>query len=218
MNEIIRFEKVRKVFDGRVEALKGIDISIRRGEFVGIMGPSGSGKSTLLHLMGGIEKPTEGRVLFEGRDISDLSEDELAKLRKSKISYIFQFFYLLQDFTCLENLMIVGKIGGIKNPEEKAINILKRIGLEDKAHEFPSNLSGGQQQRLAIGRALMVDADVIIGDEPTGNLDRKNAESVFNLFREINREKGTTIVVATHNESLKTFFDRIIYLEDGKII
>lgn len=218
MNEIIRFEKVRKVFDGRVEALKGIDISVRRGEFVGIMGPSGSGKSTLLHLMGGIEKPTEGRVLFEGRDISDLSEDELAKLRKSKISYIFQFFYLLQDFTCLENLMIVGKIGGIKNPEEKAINILKRIGLEDKAHEFPSNLSGGQQQRLAIGRALMVDADVIIGDEPTGNLDRKNAESVFNLFREINREKGTTIVVATHNESLKTFFDRIIYLEDGKII
>ncbi len=218
MNEIIRFERVRKVFEGRVEALKGIDLSVKRGEFVGIMGPSGSGKSTLLHLMGGIEKPTEGKIFINGVDITELSEDELAELRRKKISYIFQFFYLLQDFNCLENLTVVGRIGGVKDPEERAKEILKRIGLEEKAYDFPSNLSGGQQQRLAVGRALMIDAEIIIGDEPTGNLDKQNAESVFNLFKEINEERGATIIIATHNESLKPYFDRIIYLEDGRII
>ncbi len=217
MNEVIRFERVRKVFEGRVEALKGVDLSIKRGEFVGIMGPSGSGKSTLLHLMGGIEKPTEGRIFIDGIDITKLSEDELAELRRKRISYIFQFFYLLQDFTCIENLTVVGRIGGIRNPEERAKEILKRIGLEEKAYDFPSNLSGGQQQRLAIGRALMIDAEIIIGDEPTGNLDRQNAESVFNLFKEINEERGATIIIATHNDSLKSYFGRIIHLEDGKI-
>ncbi len=216
MSNFVELKNVRKIFDKGVEALKEISFTIRRGEFVGIVGPSGSGKSTLLHIMGGVEKPTEGSVIIEGKDITSFSEDELSLLRRKKISYVFQFFYLLEDFNCFENLVIVGRISSIAEPEEKALKILKDLGLEEKAYSYPSELSGGQQQRLAIGRALMTSSELIIADEPTGNLDSKNAEGIFRLLRELNR-KGTTVVVATHNENFLSYFDKIIMLEDGRI-
>ncbi len=217
MSKVLELRDIKKVFRNKVEALKGISFDVKRGEFLGIMGPSGSGKSTLLHIMGGIEKPSEGKVLLEGMEISSLPENSLALLRRKKISYVFQFFYLLEDFSCVENLILIGKISGVENPEERAISILERLGLRDKTHAHPYELSGGQQQRLAVGRALMTSADIIIADEPTGNLDRKNAEGVFSLLKEINKE-GTTLIVATHNENLSRYFHRIIYLEDGKIL
>ncbi len=217
MSSIIELIGVRKVFQNKVEALKGIDLKVERGEFLGVMGPSGSGKSTLLHIMGGIEKPTEGKVFLEGEEISSLSEDKLSMLRRRRISYVFQFFYLLEDFTCLENLTLIGRISGIEDTEEKARYILERLGLKDKAEARPHELSGGQQQRLALGRALMTSAEIIIADEPTGNLDKRNAEDVFTLLKELN-EEGVTVVVATHNENLSKHFHRIVYLEDGRIV
>lgn len=213
---LLRVENLKKVYPDGTEALKGINLEVEEGEFLGIMGPSGSGKSTLLHLIGGLDKPTEGKVFLFKRDITELNEDELAEFRKRRVAYIFQFYYLLEDFNVLENLLIVAELVGIKDAERKALEILEFLRLSHRLKHKPYQLSGGEQQRVAIGRALITEPRLILADEPTGNVDTEESFRIFNLFKELNR-KGITFIVATHNENLRNFFNRILRLKDGKV-
>ena len=213
---LLRVENLKKVYPDGTEALKGINLEVEEGEFLGIMGPSGSGKSTLLHLIGGLDKPTEGKVFLFKRDITELNEDELAEFRKRRVAYIFQFYYLLEDFNVLENLLIVAELVGIKDVERKALEILEFLRLSHRLKHKPYQLSGGEQQRVAIGRALITEPRLILADEPTGNVDTEESFRIFNLFKELNR-KGITFIVATHNENLRNFFNRILRLKDGKV-
>ncbi|GAB6066610.1 ABC transporter ATP-binding protein [Aquifex pyrophilus] len=214
---LVELRNLKKVYENGTVALRGINLEVKKGEFLGVMGPSGSGKSTLLHIIGGLDKPSEGEVRVFGRDISSMSEDELAELRRRRIAYIFQFYYLLEDFTVLENLTIIGELLGIKEPKKKALEILSFLRLSHRINHKPYQLSGGEQQRVAIGRALMVEPFLILADEPTGNVDSKEGEKIFNLFKDMN-QRGITFIVATHNEELRPFFSRIVYLRDGQII
>ena len=216
MERLVELRNLKKVYKNGTVALWGINMVVNKGEFLGIMGPSGSGKSTLLHIIGGLDKPSEGEVKVFGKEISAMDEDELAELRKRRIAYIFQFYYLLEDFTVLENLTIIGELLGVREPKKKAMEILSFLRLSHRINHKPYQLSGGEQQRVAIGRALMIEPLLILADEPTGNVDSKEGEKIFNLFKEMNK-KGITFIVATHNEELKRFFSRIIYLKDGKI-
>ncbi len=214
---MVKLKEVWKVFPDGTKALKGVSLEVAKGEFVGIMGPSGSGKSTLLHIVGGLDRPTSGEVYLMGRDISSLSEEDLVRLRKGKVAYIFQFYYLLEDFTVLENLTIIGEILGVERPEEKASELLEFLRLDHRKNHKPHQLSGGEQQRVAIGRALIGDPELILADEPTGNIDWAEGRKIFDLFKKLNREKGITFLVATHNPDLKDYFNRIVYLKDGEI-
>jgi len=216
MSELLSLEGVRKVYPDGTVALDGITLSVKEGEFLGVMGPSGSGKSTLLHIMGGLDKPSAGRVNLLGKELGSLGEDELASFRKGKIAYIFQFYYLMEDFNVFENLVLIGKLVGVEKPEERAREILKFLRLEHRLKHYPNQLSGGEQQRVAIGRALMVNPKLILADEPTGNVDSRERERIFGLFKKLN-ERGITFVVATHDEALKKYFSRIIKLRDGKV-
>ncbi len=215
MSEVIRTEELKKVYANRVQALGGVSLSIKRGEFVGLMGPSGSGKSTLLHIIAGLEKPTEGKAYLLGYDMAELTQDQLALVRQRHVGFVFQFYYLLEDFTVLENLTLVGELAGIKNAETKAREILEYLRLSHRLSHKPSELSGGEQQRVAIGRALMLEPDIILADEPTGNLDLAEGRRIFELFLKLREEKGITFLIATHNEELKGYFDRIYRLKDG---
>lgn len=218
MSEVIKVVDLKKVYPDGTKALKGINLTIKEGEFCGLMGPSGSGKSSLLHLIAGIDKPTEGSVRVLGREITSMKEDELAEFRKRNIAFVFQFYYLLEDFSVLENLVIIGQMAGVKNAERKAFDILRFLRIEDKAKHRPSQLSGGQMQRVAIGRALMLEPKILLADEPTGNLDLEEGIRIFELFKRPNQEKGITFVVATHNAELSKFFSRIIRLRDGMLL
>jgi len=218
MSSLIELKKVWKVYPGGTKALKDVSLSVKKGEFVGIMGPSGSGKSTLLHIAGGLDRPTEGEVRVFRRKLTSMDEDQLAEFRRSRISYIFQFYYLLEDFTVLENLTIIGKLLGIENAREKALELLEFLRLTHRLKHRPHQLSGGEQQRVAIGRALMGEPSLILADEPTGNVDHEEGERIFQLFKKLNEEKKITFMVATHNPDLKPFFDRIINLRDGQLI
>ena len=218
MREIIRAENLWKVYPDGTKALKGVNVSIRRGEFVGIMGPSGSGKSTFLHIVGGLDKPTDGDVLLFGERVSSMSEDELTQFRKGRVAYVFQFYYLLEDFNVLENLLIIADLLGIGNAEEKALEILDFLRLSHRLKHKPYQLSGGEQQRVAIGRALISEPDLILADEPTGNIDWEEGRKIFQLFRELNEKKGITFVVATHNPDLVKFFHRTVHLKDGQVV
>jgi len=213
---LLRVRNLKKVYPDGTQALNGIDLEVKEGEFLGIMGPSGSGKSTLLHIIGGLDKPTEGEVFLFGKEITKMSEDELAEFRKRRIAYVFQFYYLLEDFSVLENLLIVAEMVGIKDKEKKAKEILEFLRLSHRLNHKPYQLSGGEQQRVAIGRALITEPSLILADEPTGNLDTKESIRIFELFRELNK-RGITFIVATHDENLKSFFSRIIKLRDGKV-
>lgn len=215
MSEVIRTEGLKKVYPNGVQALRGVSLSIKRGEFVGLMGPSGSGKSTLLHIIAGLEKPTEGKAYLLGYDMAELTQDQLALVRQRHVGFVFQFYYLLEDFTVLENLTLVGELAGIKNAETKAREILEYLRLSHRLSHKPSELSGGEQQRVAIGRALMLEPDIILADEPTGNLDLAEGRRIFELFLKLREEKGITFLIATHNEELKGYFDRIYRLKDG---
>jgi len=217
MEEIVRAENVWKVYPDGTKALRGLSLSMRRGEFVGIMGPSGSGKSTLLHIIGGLDRPTEGEVLLFGTKISSMSEDELAQFRKGRVAYIFQFYYLLEDFSVLENLLIVAELLGVEDGERKALEILDFLRLSHRLKHKPYQLSGGEQQRVAIGRALIGEPDLILGDEPTGNIDLEEGRKIFQLFKELNERRGITFLVATHNPELAGFFHRIVHLKDGQV-
>jgi lipoprotein-releasing system ATP-binding protein len=212
---VILVENVHKVYPDGTRALKGVSFRIEKGEFVGLMGPSGSGKSTLLHIIAGLDKPTEGRVLVDGKDITRMNEDQLAEFRKSNIAFIFQFYYLLEDFTALENLVLIGQLAGQREPKKRALELLNFLRLSHRANHKPYQLSGGEQQRTAIGRALMLKPKIILADEPTGNLDLEEGKRIFELFLELRDKEGITFLIATHNQEMARYFDRVLRIRDG---
>lgn len=219
---MIRLINVHKLYhQGRNEitALAGLSLDLQKGEFAVIMGPSGSGKSTLLHLIGGLDRPTEGEVLVDGRIISQMTDDEVTLLRRAKIGFVFQFFNLLPTLSALENvalpLILDGRAGA--DSHARAKTLLERVGLKARGDHLPEELSGGEMQRLAIARALAFHPPILLADEPTGNLDSKNGEAILRLLRQINREESCTVVMATHNREAAGYGDRVIYLRDGMI-
>ncbi|WP_456467425.1 ABC transporter ATP-binding protein [Methanopyrus sp.] len=217
---VIELENVRKVYDSgstRVEALKGVNLRVRRGEFLMVVGPSGSGKSTLLHIMGALDTPTSGRVRIAGREISRLSDRELARIRSRYVGFVFQEFNLIETLTALENVMFPMTLAG-REDEELAKRLLLKVGLsEEHFDKFPNQLSGGERQRVAIARALANDPEVILADEPTGQLDTRNSRRIIKVFRRLSDE-GKTVVVVTHDLSLIKWADRVIVLRDGQIV
>jgi lipoprotein-releasing system ATP-binding protein len=219
---ILACYELRKVFNGQVptEALRDITLQFRRGEFASIVGPSGSGKSTLLYLLSGLDKPTSGRVEFDGVDLTTLNERALAEFRNRRMGFVFQFHFLLPEFTATENVAMPLLIAGVNRREalDKAAELLKRFGLGHRLRHYPSQLSGGEQQRVAIARALVNDPDILFCDEPTGMLDSKNAQALYELLREVNTERGQTILVVTHEREFAQRTDRIIQLQDGQVI
>lgn len=203
----------------KVRVLDDINIEIEDGEFVSLMGPSGSGKSTLLYLIGGLDKPTSGKVLINDKDISRLGDTEMSKLRRRDIGFVFQFYNLVQNLTVEENIMLPVVMNGEKESsyKERLDYILKTIGLEDKRKSLPKELSGGQQQRVSIARAIILNPSIVFADEPIGNLDSKSGKEVMELFKKINKEEHITILQVTHSEESAKYGNRIIRLKDGKI-
>lgn len=202
------------------EVLHNLNIEVRRGEFCSIVGPSGSGKSTLMYLLGALDKPTSGSVIIDGQDTSKLKDNALAALRNKKLGFIFQFHYLMPEFTAAENIMMPMFKAGIGRPkaQDRAHELLDRLGIADKAERVPAKLSGGEQQRVAIARALANKPLIVLGDEPTGNLDTHNADNVFDVFRKLVKDDGQTIIVVTHDPSMAARTDRIIRLVDGEVV
>ncbi len=218
--DVIKTEDLRKVYfleEEKIEALKGINITVKKGEMVALMGPSGSGKSTLLHLLGGIDVPTEGKVFINDFDIFSLDDKKLSVFRNKHIGFVFQFHYLLPEFTVLENVMLPVQIYNKRDAKEKAERILRLLGLEHRLNHKPTQISGGEQQRTAIARAVVNEPDIILADEPTGNLDSENAHNVMNIFKEMNKKANVSIVIATHDPEIAEYCDRIFYLKDGQI-
>ncbi len=218
MSSIIQIKNLWKVYPNKVEALRNVSLEVFEGEVIGLMGPSGSGKSTLLHITAGLEKPTEGEVYIMNHSIHLMDEDQLSSFRQKHLGFVFQFYYLLEDFNVLENLTLVGQLAGVERPQEKALQILEYLRLSHRLKHRPSQLSGGEQQRVAIGRALMLDPKILLADEPTGNLDLAEGKRIFELFIKLREERGLTLLVATHNEELKPYFDRIYRLKDGELV
>ncbi len=222
MKSVIKLDNVSKVYQldsVRVEALKGVDVDIKEGEFVSIMGASGSGKSTLLHLIGVLDKPTKGNIYLDGVDVSKLSGEKISRLRGERIGFVFQFFNLYPTLTAKENVelpMIIHEVKK-KDREERAIDLLKKVGLTDREDHYPSQLSGGEGQRVAIARALANNPSMILADEPTGNLDSKTGIEVMNIFTKLNKE-GKTIVMVTHEKNIAHYSKRKINVKDGKIL
>ncbi len=220
--KIVRTRDLVRIYpmgETEIRALNGITLDIARGEYVSIVGPSGSGKSTLFNLIGGLDKPTSGSVYINEVDIAQLSPAELAYLRCHTIGYIFQTFNLIQVRTALENVTLPMLFAGMSadEAEEKGTELLARVGLGDRLHHRPSELSGGQQQRVAIARALANDPTIILADEPTGNLDLKTGKEIIDLLRQLNKERGVTVVAATHDLKMLDVSDRIVYIRDGEI-
>lgn len=221
MIEVKNIVKVYKTGETEFRALDGVSFSIQDGEFIAIMGPSGSGKSTLMHILGALDSPTSGEYFLDEKDVSTLTDDQLADIRRDKIGFVFQAFNLLPRTTVLRNVMLPLVYDGIdKNKrEEKARKVLKSAGL-DEAHfmHLSNQLSGGQIQRVAIARALVNDPTIILADEPTGNLDSKTGEIVLNTFKKLNKEFGRTIVLITHEQEVAEHADRILFIKDGKLV
>ncbi len=220
MDTILRTENLCKYYgegENQVKAVQNAEIEIKRGEFVAIIGKSGSGKSTLLHLLGGLDYSTSGKVFIKGEDIFNMSEDELAVFRRQKIGFVFQAFNLVSSINVYENVVLPLGLDG-KEPDEKYIDdILRTLGIEDKVNNLPKTLSGGQQQRVAIARALASKPDIVLADEPTGNLDTKTGEEVISMLKLSAEKYGQTLVIITHNEEIAQLADRILVIEDGKV-
>jgi len=219
---IIKAQELVKVYrteSEEVVALKGVNLELRRGEFSLLMGASGSGKSTLLHILGTLDRPTSGKVLYKGRELLSLSEEELALFRNRKVGFVFQFHYLINELTLLENVMAPLLIGGVSEDEARKSSeeLLKSVGLGHRLSHKPFEVSGGEKQRAAVARALVTKPEIVLADEPTGNLDSRTAHSVVSLMKELNRQFGTTFLIATHNEELETYADRIYFIKDGVI-
>ncbi len=219
---VVRTRGVKKVFimgNVALEALKGINLEIKRGEYISIMGPSGSGKSTLFNMIGGLDKPTEGKVYIDEVDVAQLDAYELAWLRCRKIGYIFQTFNLIPVMTALENVTLPMTFAGISTDEsiDKGVRLLTMVGLGDRIQHKPIELSGGQQQRVAVARALANDPAIVLADEPTGNLDLKTGKEIIDLLRKMNKEKEVTIISATHDLKMLDVSDRVFWIRDGKV-
>ena len=212
--------KVYRLGYTRVYAIRGVSLELYKSEFTAIVGPSGSGKSTLLHLIGGLDKPTRGRIVVDGMEISSFGERELAEYRRRYVGFVFQQFYLIPRLTALENVEIAMMARGIPQSErrKRALKLLEVVGLRDRAYHRPGELSGGEQQRVAIARALANNPKLLLADEPTGNLDSATAHSIMKLFRRLVDEQGVTIIMVTHNLELVSYCDRVIKLRDGVVV
>lgn len=216
---IVDIHNVTKIFGSghaQVRALNGVDLEIKRTEIVLIMGPSGSGKTTLLSITGGILEPTGGKVLLNGQDIGMLDNEKLTAKRLSTIGFIFQQFLLLASLTAKENVQIIAEFAGKDQPAKKAIEILTRLGLQERMNDIPANLSGGEKQRVAVARALVNDPDIILADEPTANLDSKVGHEVMEILREVAKNRNKTVLIVSHDNRIRDVADRILWLEDGR--
>ena len=218
---ILQTENLTKIYgDGEnaVHALRGINLAVEKGEFTAIVGTSGSGKSTLLHMLGGLDRPTTGKVMVDGKDIFSLSEERLTIFRRRKIGFVFQSYNLVPVLNLYENIVLPLELDGKKIDREYIDQIAETLGLKDRLEALPNQLSGGQQQRVAIARALAGTPSIILADEPTGNLDSKTSQDVLSLLKVTSEKFGQTIVMITHNEEIAQMADRIIHIEDGCII
>jgi len=218
--EVVGVHKVYRLGNMEIRALNGVNLRVKRGEFISIMGPSGSGKTTLLNIIGTLDKPTKGKVFIDGRDVTRLNDKELTKLRRDKIGFVFQFHNLIPVLTAFENVELPMIIAGYPREERKrrVRHLLKLVGLEDRMDHRPSELSGGEQQRVAIARALANKPSIILADEPTGELDTENSEIVMKIFRDAVIEESATAIVVTHNPLVSKLTDKIYYLRDGRIV
>ena len=219
--EILKVEHLSKIYgqgENEVRALDDVSFSVEKGQFVAIIGPSGSGKSTLLHILGGVDRPTSGKVYLEGQDVFAQNEEQLAIFRRRQVGLIYQFYNLIPVLDVTENITLPVLLDGRKVNSDRLRSLLETLNLTDRARHLPSQLSGGQQQRVSIGRALMNAPAVVLADEPTGNLDSKNSQEIVELLKKSNREYGQTLIVITHDESIALQADRILAIEDGRIV
>lgn len=210
--------KVVTTSEGSLQILRPISFEVKSGESVAVIGASGSGKSTLLGLLAGLDQVSEGEIFLDNEALHNMDEEERAVLRGNKVGFIFQSFMLVQSLTALENVMLPAEIAGLKNPKALAIDILEQVGLKHRAHHFPNQLSGGEQQRVAIARAFITSPKILFADEPTGNLDAKNSEKIEALLFQMNREKGTTLVLVTHDNELADHCDRQLTMNAGELV
>ncbi|MCP4204468.1 MAG: ABC transporter ATP-binding protein [bacterium] len=218
---LIRLEKLSQRFpsgDQVLTVLDQVDLEIAAGESVAILGPSGSGKSTLLALIAGLDNPAAGRVLIEGREIQDLSEDELALLRRDKIGFVFQSFQLLGNLTAAENVRLPIDLARLDRPASRTTDLLEEVGLGERGHHYPAQLSGGEQQRVALARAFATRPPILLADEPTGNLDASTGSRVLGLLADLKNRRGTTLVLVTHDPAVAAVADRRLYLEEGRLV
>ena len=221
---MIKLEHVTKSYilgDEEVKAVKDINLTIKAKEFIGIMGTSGSGKSTLMHIIGLLEKPTSGKVLLEGKDISKMPDDELSKIRNKTVGFVFQSFNLINRFTVLENILLPTRYSKdvLKfDVNKKAAELLQKFGIYERRNFFPNKISGGQQQRVAIARALIMSPKIILADEPTGNLDSKTGDEILAILGNLNKEFGVTVVLVTHEHEIAAKTKRQIYIKDGAVV
>lgn len=216
-NAVLEFNNVWKTYtmgDELINALAGLNMALEKGSFTAVMGPSGSGKSTFLHVAGILDMPSSGIIKINGKEAKKLSVKEQARLRRNEIGFIFQRFNLMSQLTVLENIMLPM----IKEDTKKAIDLLNRMGLGSKSNKYPGQLSGGEQQRVAIARALINDPSIILADEPTGELDTKNADSIMQVLKDLNQNDGVSIVVVTHNQASADFADEILHMSDGNFV
>ena len=221
MMEILKIENLTKVYgsgENEVRALDGVSFSVEKGEFLAIIGPSGSGKSTLLHILGGVDRPTSGKVWLDGQDVYAQDGEQLAIFRRRQVGLIYQFYNLIPVLNVVENMTLPVLLDGRKVNEERLNELVETLGLSGRKNNLPNQLSGGQQQRVSIGRALMNAPAVVLADEPTGNLDSRNSQEIVELLRQSNVKYKQTLIVITHDESIALQADRIIAIEDGRIV
>lgn len=219
--EIVRTENLSKTYgsgENLVRAIDDVNLKIEKGEFIAIVGPSGSGKSTLLHLLGGVDNPSSGKIFIDGNDISKYTSKELALFRRRKVGLIYQFYNLIPNLTVRHNIELPIKLDKRKINNEVLLDIVRKLGIEDKLDSFPSELSGGQQQRVAIARSLIYSPSLVLADEPTGNLDRENSREIIEILKYFNRTLKQTIIVITHDESIALEAERVITIVDGKVV
>lgn len=219
--EIVRTENLSKTYgsgENLVKAIDNVNLKIEKGEFIAIVGPSGSGKSTLLHLLGGVDNPSSGKIFIDGNDISKYTSKELALFRRRKVGLIYQFYNLIPNLTVRHNIELPLKLDKRKIDEEALLDIVRKLGIENKLDSFPSELSGGQQQRVAIARSLIYSPSLVLADEPTGNLDRENSREIIEILKYFNRTLKQTIIVITHDESIALEAERVITIVDGKVV
>ena len=219
--EILKIENLKKVYgsgENEVRALDGVSFSVEKGEFLAIIGPSGSGRSTLLHILGGVDRPTSGKVWLDGQDVYAQNEEQLAIFRRRQVGLIYQFYNLIPVLNVVENMTLPVLLDGRKVNEERLNELVETLGLSGRKNNLPNQLSGGQQQRVSIGRALMNAPAVVLADEPTGNLDSRNSQEIVELLRQSNVKYKQTLIVITHDESIALQADRIVAIEDGRIV